>query len=105
MKTTLYLLFIFIPFFAKSQGDQINALALKNGCRILVAPPSFYTSNEFTSKIDPWTIQALLDETSTMGWCSAANVRSPYRFIFELSEDFILDKLYFDTQGQKEFRG
>jgi outer membrane protein OmpA-like peptidoglycan-associated protein len=105
MKTLLCLLLIFISFLAKAQSDEINMLALKNGCRILVSPPSFYTSNEFTAKIDPWTIQALLDETSTFGWCSAANVRSPYRFIFELSEDFILDRLYFDTQGQRELGG
>jgi hypothetical protein len=105
MKILLYLLLIFIPLFSKAQQDSINALALKNGCRILVAPPSFYTSNEFSAKVDPWTKQALLDESSALGWCSAANTRFPYRFIFELSEDFVLDRLYFDTQGQKEFRG
>ncbi|HXA00982.1 MAG TPA: OmpA family protein [Cytophagaceae bacterium] len=105
MKGPLYILFIFISFFAKAQGDHINALALKNGCRILVAPPSFYTSNEFTAKIDAWTKQALLDESGTLGWCSAANIRFPYRFVFELAEDFVLDGLYFDTQGQKELRG
>jgi Sad1 / UNC-like C-terminal len=105
MKSLLCFLLVFIPFFAKAQEGRINALTLKNGCRILAAPSSFYTSNEFTAKIDPWTKQALLDESSILGWCSAENIRAPYRFIFELSEDFVLDELYFDTQGQKELRG
>jgi outer membrane protein OmpA-like peptidoglycan-associated protein len=101
----LFVILIFIPFFSKAQEEQINALALKNGCRILAAPASFYTSNEFTSKIEPWTKQALLDETSNLGWCSAASARAPHRFVFELSEEFVLEKFLFDTQGQKEMRG
>jgi hypothetical protein len=47
----------------------------------------------------------LLDESSLLGWSSAANTRFPYRFVFELAEDFLLEKLYFDTQGQKELKG
>jgi hypothetical protein len=105
MKNLLFIILIFVPFFSKAQEEQINALALKNGCRILTAPASFYTSNEFASKIEPWTKQALLDETSNLGWCSAANARAPHRFVFELSEEFVLEKFLFDTQGQKEMRG
>jgi outer membrane protein OmpA-like peptidoglycan-associated protein len=105
MKNLLFVILIFAPFFSKAQQEQINALALKNGCRMLSAPASFYTSNEFTSKIEPWTKQALLDETSNLGWCSAASARAPHRFVFELSEEFVLEKFLFDTQGQKEMRG
>jgi hypothetical protein len=106
MKNFLFFFLVaFTPLFAQPQQEPINALALKNGCRILSAPPSFYTSNEFSSKIDPWTKHALLDESSLLGWSSAANTRFPYRFVFELAEDFLLEKLYFDTQGQKELKG
>lgn len=107
MKKTIlsFLLFCFCVSFVSAQQKQINATALKSGCRILKSAPSYYVSDIHTSKIDEWTVQALLDETKTLGWCSSQNAQFPFTFVFELSEEFDLAKLVFFNEGQKSYPG
>jgi outer membrane protein OmpA-like peptidoglycan-associated protein len=103
-KKVLFVALIFTASLTLGQ-NTINCTALKNGCRILESPPSFFTSDEHTTKIDPWTIRALIDENGANGWCSAEKTSFPVSFVFELSEDFFLEKLVFNNQCQKNYPG
>jgi len=88
-----------------SIAGSINALALKNGCIVVQKPSTFFTATANSAKINAWSVNALHDQTATTGWCSGAASKAPYVFVFELSEDFIINKLVFNTFCQKEYVG
>ncbi len=98
-----FLFFINISLQVTYAGS-INALALRNGCRVVKKPATFFTPSAYTAKIEAWSVYGLLDQTETTGWCSGAASKVPYVFVFELSEDFILNKLSFNTFCQKEYK-
>lgn len=103
-KYTLLLLFIYFSI-ASSVASSINALALKNGCIIVQKPSTFFTATAYSAKINDWSVYGLQDQVATTGWCSGAASKAPYVFVFELSEDFIINKLSFNTFCQKEYPG
>ncbi|MBX9851026.1 MAG: hypothetical protein K2X86_04625, partial [Cytophagaceae bacterium] len=88
-----------------SQDRLVNSTALANGCRIIASAPSYYVSNPHTIKIDAWTVQGLLDETATIGWCSSVYPSFPMNFVFELPEEYIFEKVVFNNKCQKEYAG
>ena len=98
---TLFLALVFI-FFSNVHG-QTNALALKNGCKAVQKPSTFFTPTAYTAKVNPWSVLALQDESGMSGWCSGAASKVPYVFVFELSEDFSINKLVFNTFCQKDY--
>jgi len=87
------------------KGESINAMALKNGCRIVKSPSTFFTSSVNTPIIEDWTWQGLVDESSSVGWCSGATSKVPYTFVFELSEAYLIDKLVFNNFCQTKYAG
>lgn len=86
-------------------AGSINSVALKNGCIVVQKPSTFFTATAYSAKINAWSVYGLQDQSAATGWCSGAASRAPYVFVFELSEDFIIDKLTFNTFCQKEYPG
>lgn len=104
IKNIIRFFIFFLTGFQLSHAAPINALALKNGCRIVQRPATFFTPTAFSARIDAWSVYALQDESETSGWCSGAASRAPYVFVFELSEDYSIKKLAFNTRCQKEYK-
>lgn len=105
MITNIIRLIVFSIFlFQLCSAASINTIALKNGCRIVQKPSTFFTPTAFSAKIDAWSVYALQDESEKTGWCSGAASKVPYVFVFELSEDFSIKKLVFNTRCQKEYK-
>ena|GEM_PF-1843416 len=98
-----FLFFTSISLHAAFSGN-INTIALKNGCRVVQKPPTFFTPSAYTAKIDGWSVYGLQDQSETNGWCSGAASKIPYVFVFELSEDYIINKLVLNTFCQKEYK-
>lgn len=86
-------------------AGPINAAALKNGCIIVQKPSTFFTATAYSPTINAWSVNGLQDQNPATGWCSGAASKAPYVFVFELSEDFIINKLAFNTFCQKEYPG
>jgi outer membrane protein OmpA-like peptidoglycan-associated protein len=84
---------------------SVNALSLKNGCIAVLKPSTFFTETVYSAKINEWSVNALHDDKDNTGWCSGAASKVPYVFVFELSEDFILNTFSFNTVCQKEYAG
>lgn len=102
-----YLFVLTLLFFSLSsiQASPINAVALKNGCIAVQKPSTFFTASAYSAKINAWSVNSLIDQKAITGWCSGAASKAPYVFVFELSEDFILNQLNFNTFCQKEYAG
>lgn len=83
----------------------INALALPNGAYIISAPPSYSTSSSTGEDVVAWSPEALLDGTTTRGWCSASDAPFPLEFVVELSEPYRIEQLRFNTECQQEYEG
>jgi outer membrane protein OmpA-like peptidoglycan-associated protein len=101
----LFFIIYFLLGIVSINAQSINAMALRNGCRIISNTSSYYTSNPTTAKIDDWTTRALLDENPGKGWCSAQYKVRNNEFLFELSEHFDLTELIFDNTCQVEYKG
>jgi outer membrane protein OmpA-like peptidoglycan-associated protein len=86
-------------------AGSTNAVALKNGCIIVQKPSTFFTATAYSPTINAWSVHGLQDQNPSTGWCSGAASRAPYVFVFELSEDFTINKLAFNTFCQKEYTG
>lgn len=95
----LLLILLLFPFIAPSK-ELINAVALKNGGRILVSAPSYKISSPHTAKIDHYSVQALTDESPIM-WCSKSFSAFPLTFVYELSEEYNLEKITFNNICEK----
>jgi len=103
-KNIIRLLIFSVYSFQFTYAAPINSIALKNGCRIVQKPSTFFTPTAFSAKIDAWSVYGLQDESEKTGWCSGAASKVPYVFVFELSEDFSIKKLVFNTRCQKEYK-
>ncbi|MCC7439619.1 MAG: OmpA family protein [Armatimonadetes bacterium] len=90
---------------AQPEPPLINALALPNGAFIISAPASYAVSASTDEAVAPWSPEALVDGTTRLGWCSAANSPLPIEFVVELSEPYRIEQLRFNTQCQKEYQG
>ncbi|WP_018341789.1 OmpA family protein [Cytophaga aurantiaca] len=88
-----------------SLAGSVNATALKNGCIIVQKPSTFFTATAYSAKVNAWSVYGLQDQNPATGWCSGAASKAPYVFVFELSEDFLINKLVFNTFCQKEYTG
>jgi len=88
-----------------TNATSINALSLKNGCIAVLKPSTFFTETVHSAKINEWSVNALHDDKDNTGWCSGAASKVPYVFVFELSEDFILNTFSFNTICPKEYAG
>lgn len=104
-KTLLSILFFLISISGFSQSEKLNALALKNGCKVVVAPASFTKADPHTSVIENWTPNALIDESFETGWCTPRGVNTDLTFVFELSEDYLIDELVFQNSSNTEYKG
>ncbi|HSY61591.1 MAG TPA: discoidin domain-containing protein, partial [Cytophaga sp.] len=100
------LAFSFVCFLIiDSLAGSVNAVALKNGCIVVQKPSTFFTATAYAAKINAWSVYGLQDQNLSTGWCSGAASKAPYVFVFELSEDFVINKLTFNTFCQKEYPG
>jgi outer membrane protein OmpA-like peptidoglycan-associated protein len=88
-----------------AQGEKINAVSLKSGCRLIKVPSTYFTSSAHNLQTDDWTWQGLIDENPSVGWCSGAASKAPYTFVFELSEDYLIDSITFNNICQTESKG
>lgn len=104
---TLFLLFaLFCVINCKAQNNEsFNVLSIPNGAYIFKAPPSYKTVSETSNQIVAWTKEALIDGTNSKGWSSAKDMKFPLEFIFELSEECIIEKFGFNTQCEKQYKG
>ncbi len=104
MLRILISIFLLIGIYT-AQAAPSNAIALKNGCRLIQKPSSFYTSSLYAAKIEDWTAQGVMDGNEVIGWCSGATSKAPYVFVFELSEEYLLEQLRFNNVCQKQYAG
>jgi outer membrane protein OmpA-like peptidoglycan-associated protein len=102
-----YILLLFFVCFSivDSLAGSVNTVALKNGCIVVQKPSTFFTATAYAAKINAWSVYGLQDQNPATGWCSGAASKAPYVFVFELSEDFVINKLAFNTFCQKEYPG
>lgn len=87
-----------------SQQELINALALSNGTYIAKAPSSYSRSSATTMAVTGWSPEALIDGTTSKGWCSSG-ISFPYEFVIELPEMYVIEKLGFNNQCEKKLPG
>lgn len=87
------------------EQNSFNVLALPNGAYVYKAPYTYQKVPETANRIVAWTKEAIIDGTSTLGWSSAKGTRFPMEFIFELSEECIIEKVGFNTQVEKQYKG
>ncbi len=112
MKTKLWLLtaFSFLVVFSNAQeqsseSELFNVLSIPNGAYILKAPPTFNGGAQSANKISPWSKEAIIDGSTQKGWSSSEESDFPYEFIFELSEECIIDKFGFNNECEKKYPG
>lgn len=87
------------------ENESFNVLSIPNGAFIIKAPPTFKKVPETSNKIVGWTKEALIDGTNTLGWSSAKGSLFPMEFVFELSEECDIEKIGFNTQCEKKYKG
>ncbi|MCS6824525.1 MAG: OmpA family protein [Cytophagaceae bacterium] len=99
---------LFIVFFTLTQTYaqliKINALALRNGSKLLSKPASVAPSNS-NAFISDWMAEALIDENGRRGWSSAPFTALPMVFVFELSEMYNISELGFNNNCPKNTPG
>jgi hypothetical protein len=93
----LLLLSIVLSNITKTQ-TTFNVLSLGNGAYIVQSPKSHATVPETSNDIVKWTKEAMIDGTTEKGWSTAENIAFPLEFIFELSEECVIDKFGFNTE-------
>jgi len=91
----IYLLFLPISVFCQENHDLINAAALQSGSYMFQTPTSYVSTNLMGPEIRNYSPEALFD-LSSKRWCSKGN-DFPHVFILELTETYIIEKLFFDN--------
>ena len=79
-----------MPAQAKSGSDEINLLSWGAGALVVVAPPSYSDTGE-------WSPEDLLDELPNTGWATKDGDLAPKVFVFELADKSQITSLGFDT--------
>ncbi|MBC7450026.1 MAG: OmpA family protein [Cytophagales bacterium] len=97
--------FFFILSLYAIEASTLNAIALKNGCRLVQKPSAFYKTSSYSAKIEDWTILGIMDQNASIGWCSGPASKAPYVFVFELSEEYFIDKIHFNNNCPKQYPG
>ena len=85
--------------------EAFNVLSIPNGAYIYSAPPTYAKVPETANKIMPWTKEAIIDGSSKVGWSSSKNAGFPLEFVFELSEECVIEKMGFNTEVEKQYKG
>lgn len=88
---------IVLPTFAQKL-PLINALSLRNGAQIIALSNSQTDASIDEALIKEGSAEALLDEDLAKGWASTQGKPTQCRFVFELSETFLLKKIGFNNQ-------
>jgi outer membrane protein OmpA-like peptidoglycan-associated protein len=106
-KTSLWVVLVcavlFLPFKlpaqAKSGADETNLLSWGAGALVVVAPPSYSDSGQ-------WSPEVLLDEFPDTGWATKDGDLTPKVFVFELAEKSEISSLAFNmAQVENPERG
>lgn len=112
MRTTLITLFIFLSCFISAHGQEetpekkaFNVLSIPNGAYVLKAPPTFNTETLSANKISKWSKEAIIDGSNEKGWGSAEESSFPFEFIFELSEECLIERFGFNNECEKTYPG
>ncbi|MDR1678614.1 MAG: OmpA family protein [Prevotellaceae bacterium] len=110
MKTRLSTLLSGIFFFStvavNAQEKQLfNVLSIPNGAYIVSAPESQFSVEETSNQIGNWTKEAIIDGTSYKGWNSSEEAKFPLVFVFELSEECVIEKFGFNNECEQEYKG
>jgi outer membrane protein OmpA-like peptidoglycan-associated protein len=86
----ILLLLVKLPAQAKSGSDETNLLSWGAGALVVVAPPSYSDSGQ-------WSPEVLLDELPSTGWATRDGDLTPKVFVFELADKSQITSLEFDT--------
>lgn len=78
-------------------AQQTNMVALENGAVL-----TSYTSEFGGRNQAAWIALALIDSDPKVGWSSAKNQALQNEFVFELAEDYLLQRLLFDNTHTDE---
>lgn len=112
MRTRLNAFFIAISLVVCTTAQEgtpekksFNVLSIPNGAYILAAPPTFNTETQSANKISLWSREAIIDGSNEKGWGSAEESVFPYEFIFELSEECLIEKFGFNNECEKKYPG
>lgn len=109
MKKTLYSLFSILLLASTNlnaeESNLFNVLSIPNGAYIVKAPTSFTKASETSNKIKNWTKEGIIDGTTYKGWNSYEEEALPMEFIFELSEECVIEKFGFNTECEREYKG
>ncbi|MDR3706533.1 MAG: OmpA family protein [Paludibacteraceae bacterium] len=89
----------------KQEKQLFNVLSLPNGAYIVKAPNSYTTVSETSNRIVEWTKEAIIDGTTYKGWNSREDEKFPLEFVFELSEECSIEKLGFNNECEREYKG
>ena len=108
--TTLFLSLMLISFGVFAQEETLeqksfNVLSIPNGAYILKGPATFNASAQSANKISTWSNEAIIDGSNQKGWSSAEDSEFPYEFVFELSEECLIEKFGFNNECEKKYPG
>lgn len=112
MKIKLFSLFLSLTIgivaFAQEETPEQNAfnvLSIPNGAYVLKAPPTYNSSAQSANKISKWSKEAIIDGSNLKGWSSTEGYDEPMEFVFELSEECIIEKFGFNNECEKNYPG
>lgn len=86
------------------ETPSVNALALPNGSYMVKTPSSYVASNLMGGVVQQYAPEALFDLSNKL-WCSKEGASFPHVFIMELNEIYIIDKMVFNNQCEKVYKG
>jgi outer membrane protein OmpA-like peptidoglycan-associated protein len=102
MKKILLPFLIIIALTIQSNAqEKVNCLSLAEGTKIITLPESYAKLGATTAIINQWTAEAVQDDNLKNGWCSKKGGRGPFVFVFELSEDFLLEEVFFGNDCER----
>jgi len=110
MKTKLNTLLIFLSLScllvnAQEEKQSFNVLSIPNGAYVLRAPESSNEEAQSSNEIAKWTKEAIIDGSTDKGWSSSEGSVFPMEFVFELSEECLIEKFGFNNECEKKYPG
>lgn len=86
------------------EKNLINAAGLMSGSYMYKTPPSYTPTNLMSGDIQNYSPEALFDQSAKM-WCSKQYSKFPFVFVSELTEVFVLEKLFFNNYTERSYKG
>ena len=86
------------------EKNLINAAGLMSGAYMKKTPPAYTPTNLMGGDIQNYSPEALFDQSAKL-WCSKQYSKFPFTFVNELTELFVLEKLFFNNYTERNYKG